>query len=92
MKQRLGVKAAAENGSLVTPGEQKKMACLEFSLSLMVFVGICRAPLSNRRVRHKVFLRKVRVQNCSSDTPGIPKNALGPVSISLNWGTSDARR
>ena len=34
------------------------------------------------------FFRWVQLQGCSLDTPSIPKNASGPVGISLKRGTS----
>ena len=38
------------------------------------------------RVWQKAFLRWVRVQGCIPDTPGITKNASGPVGIPLKKG------
>ena len=54
-------------------------------------VGICCMSNQPDECSTKPFLRWVLAQGCSSDTPSIPKNALGPVSISLKKSPSGTR-
>ena len=60
-----------------------------FFTLLMVFVG---HPTNQTSVAQGLFLRWVRVQSCSPDAPGIPKNASGTVGIPLKRGASGARQ
>ena len=50
------------------------------------------SPTSKKLMWHKAFLRRVRTQSSSTDAPGIPQNALGPVCIPLKRGAASLRR
>ena len=52
------------------------------TIKLWIYRYLSCAP-PNGRGRYSAFLRWVRAQDCSPDTPNIPKNAPGPVDLSL---------
>ena len=54
--------------------------------------GICCSPHLTGKCGTRPFFRWVRAQSRSPHVPGIPKNAYGPVGISLIRGASGAGR
>ena len=65
---------------------------LLIAIGRLEVIGICLPPHQPDEYGARPFFRWVRAQRRSPDTPGIPKNASGPVGILLKRSASHAKR